>query len=370
MSAHEKKDVNYQENVLESIAGKKQLKTKIKEYLSNSKIEEEERNSFRTNLNIETYHDKILDVCASAFGPESELSKIGYQFVSCEPLVELGVKNFDVFIYSKNLKHAIFVECKTSSSSRSKIISDAYEAKKEILKNKAYLEQKIGDEIRSFEFVLCVPAEDIEYLVQGVENRENRKLIDEENDGLLLIWQVNMFHQASISLFTRINSRNERIKSQHLDPNLTRTLSKGHKLNSEVMSKFYPSSHSLKKNKHIITNILRINKNSNSDIQFDDESIILFCTSPSTLVHYAANEIGIEIAARFIRENEKYGLISKVDDKGNSFKLKVRGKQISTIIKNYEEDYENAFIAEKIKRRAEKEVMEDYHRSQKTLFDF
>lgn len=370
MSVHEKGNVNNQENVLESIAGKKHLKAKIKEYLNNPDFEEDERNTFRKNLDRETYHDKILDVCASAFGPESELSKVGYEFVSCEPLVELGVKSYDIFIYNKKLKHAIFVECKSSSSSRKKIISDAYEAKREINKNKRYLEEKIGDEIRSFECVVCVPAEDTEYLVQGLENRENEKLIDEENDGLLLIWQVNMFHQPSISLFTRINSRNEPIKSQHLDSNLTRTLSKGHKLNSEVMSKFYPSSHPLKKNKRIITHILKTNTTNNSEIEFDEKSIIDFCTSPSTLVHYAAEEIGIEVAARFIRENEKYGHITKVDNNDNSYKLKIRGKQVSTVIKNYEEDYENAFVKERLKRKAEKEIIEDYQRSQKTLFDF
>jgi hypothetical protein len=152
-------------------------------------LQKSEMDSFEKHFERSGYHDKLVDICNSAFGPESECyNELAYAFVSSEPLIELGVKNFDVLIYNEKIKHAIFVECKTSTSGRGKYISDAYEAIKKVIENQTYLENKLGDEIRTMEFVLCIPSENVESIVRELERREYEGEIDVASDDLLLIW--------------------------------------------------------------------------------------------------------------------------------------------------------------------------------------
>jgi hypothetical protein len=62
-------------------------------------IQKNEREAFEKHFERSGYHDKLVDVCISAFGPESKCcTELGYAFVSSEPLIERGVKNFDVLI--------------------------------------------------------------------------------------------------------------------------------------------------------------------------------------------------------------------------------------------------------------------------------
>ena len=301
-------------------------------------IQKSEMEAFEKHFERSGYHDKLVDICISAFGPESKCcTELAYAFVSSEPLIELRVKNFDVLIYNERIKHAIFVECKTSTSKPGKYISDAYEAKREVIGNQAYLEDMLGDEIRTMEFVLCIPSENTDSIVRELEQRETNGEIDVASDDLLLIWQVNMFMGQTLQLFTRIQSRKDPYKSQHNDNNLTRMLgSDGYKVKSEVLLKFYPSSHPLSIGSKIVTEIIKNNIGDDTSFkEFSINSVEQFCKSPTNLAHYSCETIGKWISDHFIGEGEALGLIESIGGREGWFQLKLEGKRLNTILNNY-----------------------------------
>jgi len=327
-------------------------------------IQKSEMEAFEKHFERSGYHDKLVDICNSAFGPESECyNELAYAFVSSEPLIELEVKNFDVLIYNEKIKDAIFVECKTSTSGRGKYISDAYEAKKEVIENQTYLENKLGDEIRTMEFVLCIPSENVESIVRELERREYEGEIDVASDDLLLIWQVNMFIGQTLQLFTRINSRDKPYKSQHKDNKLTKMLGSGYKVKSEVLVKFYPSSHPLAIGSKIVVEIIRNNMRADASLkEFSINSVEQFCKSPTNLAHYDSETIGKKISDHFIRDGEALGLIESIEGREGWFRLKIEGKRLNTILNNYKEGYKEAFVTRKTKEKAAKQVIEEHHK--------
>ncbi|MFV9676968.1 MAG: hypothetical protein ACNYVW_04875 [Methanosarcinales archaeon] len=327
-------------------------------------IKKSEMDAFERDFEKSGYHDKLVDICNSAFGPESECyNELAFAFVSSEPLIELGVKNFDVLIYNEKIKHAIFVECKTSTSGRGKYISDAYEAKKEVNEKQTYLENKLGDEIRTMEFVLCIPSENVESIVRELERREYKGEIDVASDDLLLIWQVNRFIGQTLQLFTRINSRDKPYESQHMDNKLTKMLGSGYTVESEVLVKFYPSSHSLAIGSKIVVEIIGNNMRADASLkEFSINSVEQFCESPTNLAHYACETIGKKISDHFIGEGVALGLIESIEGKEGWFRLKVEGKRLNTILNNYKGGYKEAFVTRKTKEKAAKQVIEEHHK--------
>lgn len=328
-------------------------------------IQKNEMEAFEKHFERTGYHDKLVDICISAFGPESKCcTELAYAFVSSEPLIELGVKNFDVLIYNERIKHAIFVECKTSTSKPGKYISDAYEAKMKVIGNRTYLEDMLGDEIRTMEFVLCIPSENVDSIVRELERREAKGEIDVASDDLLLIWQVNMFIGQTLQLFTRIKSRKDPYKSQHNDNNLTRMLgSDGYKVKSEVLLKFYPSSHPLSIGSKIVTEIIKNNIRDDASLkEFSINSVEQFCKSPTNLAHYACETIGKKISDHFIGEGEAFGLIESIGGREGWFRLKLEGKRLNTVLNNYKEGYKKTFATSKTKEKAAKQVIEEHHK--------
>lgn len=326
-------------------------------------IQKSEMEAFEKHFERSGYHDKLVDICNSAFGPESKCyTELAYAFVSSEPLIELGVKNFDVLIYNEKIKRAIFVECKTSTSGRGKYISDAYEAKREVIENRTYLENTLGDEIRTMEFVLCIPSENVERIVRELERRECKGEIDVASDDLLLIWQVNMFFiEQTLQLFTRINSRDKPYESQHKDNKLTKMLGSGYKVKSEVLVKFYPSSHPLAIGSKIVVEIIRNNMRADTSLkEFSINSVEQFCKSPTNLAHYACETIGKEISDHFLGEGEALGLIESIEGREGWFRLKLEGKRLNTILNNYKEGYKKHFVTRKTKEKAAKQVIEEH----------
>jgi len=358
-------------NLLRSKSGK-EVRLRIKEIEKN--LQQNETKSFENHFERSEYHDKLVDICISAFGPESKCyNDLGYAFISSEPLVELGVKNFDVIIYNDKKKHAIFIECKSSvRSNRGKYIYDAYEAKSKVIENQKYLEEKLGDEIQTMEFVICVPWHYTDSIVRELERQENEGEIDITSDDLLLIWQVDIFGGELVQLFTRINSRDNPYKCQHNDIELTKMLgSDGHEVKSEVLTKFYPSSHPLTIGSKIVTEIITKNMRESTQINgFSKETVKQFCESYRNLAHYACEKLGKSIVDHFIGEGELFGLIEKVGEEDDLFKLNLEGKHLSTILNNYKKEYKNEFVARKVKQKAAKQVVEEYHKMYPDLSNY
>jgi len=358
--------------LLASKAGKS-IKNRINEI--EQEIQEDEMQSFSKNVERSGIHDTLVDICVSAFGPESICyNKLGYAFVSSEPLVELELKNFDVLIYNQKTKHAIFVQCKSSLSNPGRDISDSYEAKKKVVENKTYLEDKLGDEIQTMEFVICIPAEKTDRLVREIERRENRGEINITKDKLLLVWQVNKFEGQFLQLFTRINSREKLYKSQHKDNELTKILANGIRVDAEVLVKMYPSSHPLNQGVKIVADILAKNtKKMVADTfstEFSGKTVEEFCQSPRNIAHYAYEAIGKSIADRFLRESKALGLIEAIEGREGWFRFKIEGKTIKTILANYKKYYQKAVVTRLVKEKAEERAVQEYRKKSPELFTF
>ena len=354
--------------LLASKAGKS-IKSRIKEI--EQQLQEEEMLIFTKQVERSGYHDTLVDICVSAFGPESKCyNDLGYVFVSSEPLLELGVKNFDVLIYNQKIKHAIFVQCKSSISNPGRDISDSYEALEKVTNNKIYLEEKLGDEIRTIEFVICIPAEKTDRLVRELERREKSGEI-ENAEQLLLVWQVNKFEGQILQLFTRINSRDKPFKSQHTDNTLTKILADGIKVDSEVLVKTYPSSHPLKQGGKIVVDILAKNKISNMPLtEFSKESVEIFCQSPTNIAHYAYEIIGKNISDHFLGESKALGLIEAIEGRDGWFRFKIEGKTIKTSLSNYQKFYQKNFVNRLVKEKAVKKAVQEYRKNSPELFTF
>jgi hypothetical protein len=355
--------------LLASKAGKS-IKNRIKEI--EQQLQEEEMLNFTKQVERSGYHDTLVDICVSAFGPESKCyNDLGYVFVSSEPLLELGVKNFDVLIYNQKTKHAIFVQCKSSISNPGRDISDSYEALEKVTINKIYLEEKLGDEIRTIEFVICIPAEKTDRLVRELERREKSGEIDKNAEQLLLVWQVNKFEGQILQLFTRINSRDKPFKSQHTDNTLTKILADGIKVESEVLIKTYPSSHPLKQGGKIVVDILAKNKISDMPLtEFSKGSVELFCQSPTNIAHYAYEIIGKNISDHFLGESKALGLIEAIEGRDGWFRFKIEGKTIKTTLSNYQKLYQKNFVNRLVKEKAVKKAVQEYRKNYPELFTF
>jgi len=356
-------DVENELNRLLASKSGKEVQVRIKEI--EKILHKIEIESFEKHFERSEYHDKLVDICISAFGPESKCyNDLGYAFISSEPLVELGVKNFDVMIYNDKKKHAIFVECKSSAkSNRGKYISDAYKAKMEVIENQKYLEEMLGDTIETMEYVICVPSHKTDGIVRELERQEKEGEIDITSDDLLLIWQVNIFEGEVLQLFTRIFSR-DKYKCQHNDFNLTKMLgSDGHEVKSEVLTKFYPSSHPLTIGSKIVTEIIIKNMRENTQINvFSKETVNQFCKSSRNLAHYACEKLGEKLVNHFIEECENFGLIEKVEGEEDLFKFNLEGKRLNTILNNYKKEFKKAFVARKVRQKAAKQVVEEYYK--------
>jgi hypothetical protein len=210
----------------------------------------------------------------------------------------------------------------------------------EVIRNQKYLEDMLGDEIRTMEFVLCIPSENVDSIVRELERREATGEIDVASDDLLLIWQVNMFVGQTLQLFTRINSRDNPYKSQHKDNKLTKMLgSEGYKVKPEVLLKFYPSSHPLSIGSKIVTEIIKNNILADAPIkEFSINSVEQFCKSSTNLAHYVCETIGKKISDHFIGEGEALGLIESIGGREGCFRLKLEGKRLNTVLNNYKEE--------------------------------
>lgn len=357
-------------DILRSSAGR-EINRRIDELKKRKEFLEQTEREFSENLRNHENHDALMDICVSAFGPESACYKdLGYGFVSADPLVELNIKNFDILVYNNKSKHAIFVQCKSSLSKPGEVISDMYEAMEGVIKNKNYLEEKIGDSIEREEFVVCVPAERVDKLVRRLEDLEgNSKL---KTDKLMLVWYVNAFANQTLQLFTRIRSRDE-FQCQHMDADLTRVLARGLPVDkAEVFFKTYPTSHPLHRGSHAVTHIVTTNMAVNAHAavpltRFSKSIAEKFFLSAEKIPHYSIDIIGKRLMEHFINEGTHLGLLSVINAEKSVYELNVEGKTLRTILSNYKEQYKKRLISNIVNERAEMSAFKEFFGRQSKL---
>lgn len=312
-------------------------------------------------------HDTLIDICASVFGPQSKAyNELGHAFFSSEPLRELGVKNFDLLVYNPKTKVGIFVECKGSLSSPAQDMADVYEKAQLVLQNKPHIEQQLGDEIKVFEFVICVPAEMVDRVVRDIERREQA-----HGHGLplILVWQVNKFKDQSLQLYTRIANR-QKHHTQHADTKLTALLANVVKVgNSEVVTRAYPSSHPLRLGLAVVADILARNQVQGRPLHdLPEAEVHMFFEN--NLAHYAPKDVAKPAAERFLREGEDLELLVRPEDQPGVVRLDFEGRSIKTLLDRYKKLYREGASRRTAERRAERKVVAEFLRTHPSLDKF
>ena len=352
-------------SLLKSISGDKvrQRITELKKgELKNAEL------SFKTACEDTDSHDTLVSICASAFGPLSELyTGLNYIFLSSEPLLELGIKHFDVLIFNPRTKHAIFVECISSTIEPSKSISDIYSAKQEAIDHKGHLEKSIGDSIATMEFVCCVPAQMVNRIAGELERRLKAGLLHE--DELIQVWQVNKFNGQFLQLFDRFQVDIQKRFTQHADHRLTRRLGQGFSVDSsELMYKAYPLSHPLKLHIELVAYNISKNISAGKPLrELSKETIFEFYSNPLFIPHYANAEIGKKLGDQFIAQAFEFELITPVEGQPDMYQIQVESKTQKAFISNYKKAFQEAEIDKVAARRAAKRAVEEYRKAQPPL---
>ncbi len=297
-----------------------------------------EVSKIQNELGRQRLHDELITVAASAFVPGGELSRgLGYEFVTCEPLVELkdqGCKSFDALIAKRATGVAIFAECKTSVANPSKQISDLYETISDLESHRPYLEGRLGFALDHREYVFCVPAGEFDGLARALVAKEASGDIDLSTQPPLKIWYVSRFGKLSLSLLTQMKRREERL-SQHLDRDLTRALAGGFQVRDEISARCFPSSHPLVKMNEVLVSVFR--KRQGDLTRLGREEVVEALSEFSVIPHYDIRTLGPRIADELVRQLEGLGLVGL--ESGNSLALKVRGKAVETVIKQLESQW-------------------------------
>lgn len=308
--------------------------------------------AFDDNLKRAQQHDALVKIVASAFAPGGDLfTTTGFGFLSTDPLVELGCKNFDLLIFNPKTKKAILVECKSSLASPGTAVADCRESEKAFHLNKASLEAAIGDNIVSVEVVLCVPAEITQKVARYLEETEK---VAPAAGPKLKIWQVNKFEGQALQLFTLVPGRAKPFDSQHADGTLTRKLADGVKVAGlEVLIQFGPQSHPQEVGASIVATLVGTAKPGDTadPKRMRISDIVAYCSDQRNVAHYAAATVGPKIADRFIQEGKQLGLL-KPDGKEHLL-LAVDGKSLRTILTNYRREFRDRAIARSARRLAE-----------------
>ncbi len=315
-------------------------------------------------------HDELMLNCISAFSPNQACSqRTGYGFVTSEPLIEKGVKNFDLLFLNEQQEVAIFVECKTSSSNWPRTVKDVMEAIAVRNREIRYLESEIGCHITHTENVICVPSSMQIALSREIERQETEGIIDVANDDLLLIWGIHMFGGTpKLQLFTKLDSSRDEFQNHHRDGGLSKMLADGVPFDCESVAPVFPSSHPMKIALQVVTWILRDNYINGRELcDFDKGVPVRYFNDSRNLPHYARSAIGAELASRFIREGFSFGLIEQKKDNPSMLGFSSKGKTIPTIIKNFRNRYLESLIEISTREECERLAVEEFLETQKTL---
>ncbi len=300
---------------------------------------------FDDNRRRQEDHDRLIDVCLTAFGPKSEAAaRLGYNAITSEPLKELDVPCFDCMVYSSKRKHGIFVECKSSIAEPGVAIRDACAAIARLESHVIDLEDGIGDSLRSAEYVMCVPAESCQALVKYLQKHESGTEVPKGADRLL-VWQVDQLNRQTLQHWT-LDWR-PRGAGHHQDPDLVHHLLDHGGVRTDgyprVNPRVYPGSHPLRIAKEILAE--SITRASRSGAPLDRISIgemLTHLASPSTLFHYAAPRIARGLFSSFQAKGVGYRLLTKEDP--DTLVLNVKGKSANTLLTAYERGFRRADV--------------------------
>lgn len=344
--------------------------------------------SLKQDSEREIEHDNLVATCASAFAPGKVLSnETGFTFFSTEPLFELvfsesqetgrSPKCFDLLLTKPPVQAVIAAECKAAKLSVNLYtytddVREAWTKAKEFWDHVSYLSEMVGFAIKRAEFVLCVRDREI--------NRAAKSLFTAENDMLqsqgassppepLKLWLCLLEHNRRLQLNRSMQRRKEEW-SCHQDRELNRLLGDGVDLEGEEIDPpCFASSHSLHQANAVILSLLQTKLSSGlrEDPQFGlitrQEVESFFAES---IMHYAANEIAPHLTDTFLRNSLEFDLLRSAGEDG--FRLKVSGRRLYTMVKDFEERYARGLAERKAAKHAADIVLKRYKEIMPPLF--
>ena len=109
-----------------------------REYVKNAAIEEAEA-IIEDQLGNQIEHDRLVGKIARLFIDGGDaFDRTDFQFITFDPICELGHKNADILLFNTKQKTAILIEVKTGD--KSSPISDLNDSRKAIESNIKYLQ--------------------------------------------------------------------------------------------------------------------------------------------------------------------------------------------------------------------------------------
>lgn len=180
------------------------------------------KKSIKDEITRDQLHSMLVNMCAYAFSESGPLIETGYHFVTVEPLYrfrgEKGNKIFDLVLYNREQKIAILIECKSSISDSAEVLRALNDQITNTQFHRKDLEEEIGGEIDSIEYVICSIPQDVEEVAKVMR------------DEPVCLWSVDLFaftlklYNPSASKDSGETSRLIKQRQLHRDPKLREPL--------------------------------------------------------------------------------------------------------------------------------------------------
>ena len=341
----------------------------IKSY--KEQLHKSEERKFEDDFSRHKLHDTLVQACVSAFLTTDGIASrvAGYRFVTVEPLCELGVKNFDLLVMNEDQGLGIFVECKSSLSNPSTEVEEVIDKISVLEEHQSYLEVQIGARIDLKEYAICVPS-DLQVEV-ATEIEKRKRSSDPQVDDPFVTWGFHMFDNTILKLFTKPSTTKEERPVYHRNADLTKAMSQGITVDTEVVTAVLPSSHPLEQAMSVVAWLLADNERLARDLRrFKKSKVLEFFGDSRNVPHYARETLSQELGQRFMREGVMRGLLREYADDPNVLEFAVEGKSVSTIVRNYKLGFKSSVVHESATRLAKRRAWEEYHSKQPSIFDF
>jgi hypothetical protein len=295
----------------------------------------------------------MLDTCASIFMPGSPVERAtGYTFLSVEPLIEKGVKSFDLWVHNLKSKSSVFVECKSSLAVPRAEIRSVYDAIRAVRENKEYLGGIAGEQIDHVEFVLCVNNTQDLRTAEALARLEKSKEIPEDESKLFL-WRMNQFEGQSIQFFHLIPGRSDTLENRHRDGNLMRALRQPAEASgAQLGARAFPSSHSTRKSVEVTSAVLKESLRTRRDPEEVPLSEVrAFFSSRANLGHYDAPSLEPGITKVFLRDGLQARVLAEDEPSAEVVRLLSKGQRPQTRLAHFEQSLDDWFTLRLARQR-------------------
>lgn len=356
----------------EKIEAKRLGETENSESVTQKKIER----AIRTD----DKHDEMLTAVASAFNHRSRLTdETGWYILGVEPLYEVDpdMRNPDALLGHPDREMVVTVECKTGLSEPQNAIQQIRDAAENVLEHDEHLEEKTGHEVERVELVLMVPGSLVERAQKAIDQDER----ENSEDNPIFLWTYHTFNEERLRLHRSFDERSE-TESAH-NSQLSQHLSvDGVEVINDPMASgdFYPESNRLKILRNVFFEIPQNRNVSDSSIRkFTRDEVVSVIRNPRTMTHYATDEVAEHISEDLLNRMINYNLIGEEDPVDNgygedvdlyTYRDSVDGINPDTIQLNLSKKYKSRWVAQKARKDAIKQVVEEFLEGQSSIYDY